>query len=358
MQIMATKIVAQTAGQSIQGAIDSSIDDGFGQSGSPIDMGPQAFRFNFAAEPRAKAGSPCRSMRWRSTSAPQATASAESASEALDASLGQTGKTHDMAGSSDGDVMGARWRPWVDVRGTGWDTDDERADIEGGQVNALAGITYKVSPTFLVGVFGGYENFDYSSDSLNADIDGDGWTGGAYLGWLITRALRFDAGIAGSAIDYDIAAGTANGSFDATRWMFTSGLTGTQAVGAFIVEPSAKVYVLWEDEEAYVDSLGTLQGDRDFSTGRASGGLKLSYPVTLDGGAKVVPFAGAYADYYFSDDSETMLTGFVDALEDGWAARFTGGFSFTMPSGSTPRSAARSVDWAVAEHSTIRAAPT
>ena len=121
--------------------------------------------------------------------------------------------------------VGARWRPWVDIRCTGWDTDDEQADIEGGQVNALVGITYKVSPTFLVGVFGGYENFDYSSDPLDADIDGDGWTGGAYLGWLITTGLRFDAGIAGSGDRlFGIAAGTADGNFDATRWMFTSRL--------------------------------------------------------------------------------------------------------------------------------------
>jgi outer membrane autotransporter protein len=332
MQIMATKVVAQTAGQSIQGAIDSSIDDGFGQGGGPIDMGPQAFRFNFAAEPRTAQSRPAPLDPLAFDKRAQPAGSAESASQAIDASLGQTSQTHAMAASSDGGI-GARWRPWVDIRGTGWDTDDEQADIQGGQVNALAGLTYKVSPSFLVGVFGGYENFDYSSDPLDADIDGDGWTGGAYLGWLITKGLRFDAGLAGSAIDYDIAAGTANGSFDATRWLFTSGLTGTQQVGAFIVEPSAKVYILWENEDAYVDSLGTMQGERDFSTGRASGGLKLSYPVAFDGGIRVLPFAGAYADYYFSDDSATILTGFEDSIEDGWAARFTGGFGFTMASG-------------------------
>lgn len=104
-------------------------------------------------------------------------------------------------------------------------------------------------------------------------------------------------------------------------------------MGAFVLEPSAKLYALWESEDAYVDSLGTLQGERDFSTGRASGGLKLSYPITLDAGTRVVPFAGVYGDYYFSDDSATVLTGFAGNIEDGWSARFTGGMRFATASG-------------------------
>ena len=55
------------------------------------------------------------------------------------------------------------------------------------QVNAIAGLTRKFTPNFLVGVLGGYEHFDYSSQAFNGVLKGDGWTTGAYLGWRLRR---------------------------------------------------------------------------------------------------------------------------------------------------------------------------
>jgi hypothetical protein len=48
-----------------------------------------------------------------------------------------------------------------------------------------------------------------------------------------------------------------------------------------IIEPSARIYALWENENAYTDSLGTLQTARTFETGRGSGGMKMGYPLRL-----------------------------------------------------------------------------
>ena len=59
------------------------------------------------------------------------------------------------------------------------------------QVNALAGLTRKFTPNFLVGVLGGYERFDYSSQAFNGVLKGDGWTAGTYLGWRLTPNVRF-----------------------------------------------------------------------------------------------------------------------------------------------------------------------
>jgi hypothetical protein len=62
------------------------------------------------------------------------------------------------------------------VRGAGWNTDPSAGDIRGGQINAIAGLTRKLTPDLLVGVLGGYENFDYTSQTLNGRLKGDGWT--------------------------------------------------------------------------------------------------------------------------------------------------------------------------------------
>ena len=66
--------------------------------------------------------------------------------------------------------------------------------------------------------------------------------------------------------------------------------------------------------------------------GRA-GGIKISYPVSLDGSAKFVPFAGAYGDYYFSEDDTALALTYVDVIDDVGSARFTGGFNYTTGSG-------------------------
>lgn len=74
----------------------------------------------------------------------------------------------------------------------------------------------------------------------------DGWTLGSYLGWRFALGLRFDAAAAYSGIGYD----------------------GTAGTYAFDIEPSAKLYALWERENVYTGSLGILQADRAFCTGR------------------------------------------------------------------------------------------
>jgi hypothetical protein len=109
---------------------------------------------------------------------------------------------------------------------------------------------------------------DYTSTGLNGRLKGNGWTVGSYLGWKIVPGLRFDAAAAYSGISFDDVAGTAAGTFNGNRWLLSSGLTGLYKAAGFDIEPSAKVYALWEHENAYTDSLGTLQGARNFVTGR------------------------------------------------------------------------------------------
>jgi hypothetical protein len=172
-------------------------------------------------------------------------------------------------------------------------------------------------------------------ETLQGRLKGDGWTVGSYLGWKITQDIRFSAGVAYSGIGYDGTAGTAAGSFRGERWLATGSLTGTYNSYGIQIEPSAQIYALWEHENAYTDTLGTSQGARDFSTGRASSGIKLSYPVAWSSTVALTPYVGLYGDYYFNSDTAATgaaATATVAALPaslvlDGWSARVTGGFS-------------------------------
>ena len=111
----------------------------------------------------------------------------------------------------------------------------------------------------------------------------------------------------------------------------TAGLTGNYKITPQLeFEPSMQVFALLETERAYIDSLGTAQSDRNFSTGRASVGAKWLYRSQW-GELSVVPCFGLYGDYYFSRDATTALL--VPSL-DGASLRATSGLTVAMASGA------------------------
>jgi hypothetical protein len=239
------------------------------------------------------------------------------------------------------------WLFWIDVRGSGIDrwssptspgVGTTGSSIYGSQLNALMGLTYRALPNLLVGAVAGYETFNYTAQDINGKLTGDGWTAGSYLGWMITPALRYDAAVTFSQIGYNGVAGTAQGNFNGDRWMFATGLTGSYRMSNLLIEPSARLYTLWEHENAYVDTLGTLQTARDFVTGRASGGVKLSYPLATTDAAVVSPYLGVYGDYYFSrDDAAALAVSGIPVnptlVLEGWSARVTGGLNTRLAGG-------------------------
>ena len=226
------------------------------------------------------------------------------------------------------------WLAWIDVRGADFSQNTLGSDLRGTQVNALAGLTHRLTPDFLVGVLAGYEHFDYSSQAFNGVLRGDGWTTGAYLGWRFAPNLRFDAGAAWSNILVNDIAGAAAGKFTGHRWFTTVGVTGTYGWHSLVLEPSARVYALWEHENSYTDSLGTLQSDRNFVTGRTSGGAKVSYPFAWSSAVNLAPYVGLYGDYYFSRD-DALAAGITTVpLLAGWSARATAGIAATFGGGA------------------------
>lgn len=345
LQLAVTPLVAQTAGQTITGAIDNAISEGFSQGGELITPSAGGIRFNFAADPEASTRgefAQADAGRWSDPlrAAQDGTVPGSTSTSLHGRQRPPADRVDQAFASLDRNAAPKQPRPrhpsdwlaWAEVRGTGWETSPTREDIHGTQVHALTGLTRKLGPDLLVGVLGGYETFDYSSQPLNGRLKGDGWTVGAYLGWRLSQGVRFDAGVARSSIDYNGVAGSAAGSFSGARWLASAGLTGTYLARGFEIEPSAKIYGLWEEETAYTDTLGTQQPARTFYTARASGGLKLSYPIKWSEAATIAPYAGVYGDYYFSHDEAAALL-LPSSIIDGWSARLTGGVALGLGNG-------------------------
>ncbi|MFB9262433.1 Ig-like domain repeat protein [Bradyrhizobium erythrophlei] len=349
LQVLVTPIAAQVSGQAISGAVDSAIGEGFGGSGGFISPSGNGVRFNFAADPDARASDtaprPTDPFDTNGSFAGGRGFASQASPTRIDDAFGALAYAGPTKAQSRRIADPREWLGWAEVRGATLDRWGNLNAVPGAtvlygnQVNLLAGLTRKFTPNFLVGVLGGYETFDYRSDALTGRLKGDGWTVGSYVGWKVTQDIRFDAAVAYSGIGYDGTAGTAAGSFGGNRWLVTSGLTGTYASHGVLIEPSARVYALWERESAYTDSLGTQQGARDFSTGRASGGVKLSYPLAWTATAVFTPYAGLYGDYYFNNDSAGAVAAATAALPanlvlSGWSARASGGLTARFDNGA------------------------
>ncbi|WP_161495356.1 Ig-like domain repeat protein [Bradyrhizobium sacchari] len=351
MQTLAAPMAAQFSGQAISGVVDSAIGEGFGDGGPLVTPNSSGVRFNFAADPGAAAtdavprgaGNDPASSRDRASGMRPGSPSGsrvDDAFAALDHAVAAKAPPKRIVEPRD-------WLAWAEVRGATLDrwsvaplgSATTVPMLYGTQVNALAGVTRKLAPSFLAGVLGGYETFAYRSDVLTGRLKGDGWTVGSYLGWRITDTVRFDAAIAYSGIGYNATAGTAAGSFTGSRWLASGGLTGTYRYLGLLIEPSAKIYAMWEHESAYTDTLGTLQAARDFTSGRASGGVKLAYAVAWLSRATVIPYVGLYGDYYFNGDTAAAsalaaATTPPAFLLDGWSARVTAGVAARYDSGA------------------------
>lgn len=336
LQVIGTNLIAQGSGQAISGAIDSAINDGFNDSPALITPSDTGLHFAVTGDPATQGsiGKPTQDDGVR------------------DFTLNPTLRRSPASGLNSGDSMSALgyspaatkgpvalprepriWTAWADLRGFFWNRSSIGSDITGNQFNAIAGLTARVTPDLLVGVLGGYETAKVDSQILAGTLKGNGWTVGGYVGWRFAQNLRLDAGVAHSMLNYDGTAGTANGTFTGRRWLASGGVTGDYKWSAFVLQPSARIYGLWEHQNEYTDSLATVQAARNFSTGRASGGMKVALPSQWDD-MRFTPYIGLYGDYYFTKDDNTTAALAPIPLIQGWSARVTSGIGITMKSGA------------------------
>ena len=308
LQTSLTKSVSATSATNT--AIDGGINTGFSDGGTSV--GPGGGFINFAAEPQSS--------------------TASRAEEAF-AALGYTGTTKAPRGLR----PEREWSAWADIRGTGWRADDTTGagnNLTGSQINLTMGVGRKLNADTLLGAVIGYENFRYDVAAINGSLKGDGETVGGYFARRLGDTLRFDAALAWSNVNYSAASGAATGTFIGSRWLATTGLTGTLNLGAFIVEPSAKLHMLWESQGAWTDSLGTAQAGRNFSAGRTALGARIARPFAVLDGWKLSPSMGFYGDWRFSSDNALPTGTVVANIGDGWSGRATAGLTATAPGGT------------------------
>ncbi len=316
LQTSITKSVATTPATVIAGALDGGIADGFSGGGTTPSIGPNGGFIGFAAiEPRSEV---------------------QKRPDEAFAALAYAGNPTNAPFTKAPPRTQREWSLWADIRGTGWKANDTTGagnDLRGNQFNLTAGLGRKLAPNTLVGVVVGYEVFKYDVAALAGSLKGHGQSVGGYFAQRFGTNLLYDAALVWSNMSYNATSGTAAGSFTGSRWLFSSGLTGTHRHGGFVLQPSAKLFVLWEAQKAWTDTLGTLQDARKFSAGRTALGAQVARPWTMSNRWIVAPYVGAYGDWRFSSDNALPTGSPVANIGNGWSGRVTSGLSATAPRG-------------------------
>jgi hypothetical protein len=280
MQRQTTPVVALTTQNAMDGAIEEAFDIAFNPGGPDASLGPDGMSFSYA--PVADANDPF---------------------AALDPVR--------------------RWSVWGHFAQSGWMNDPGLAGLRGTQLNGFAGLSYRLAPDVVVGLLGGYETFAYTDTLINAQLDGQGWTVGGYAAARLGTNLRIDARLAYSGLTYAAAAGAANGAFNGSRILASTGIAGLHQLAWLTIEPSLRLSAAWEQQNAYVDSLGTPQAAFAFAIYEVAAGARLSH--TFQGSFLAwTPSLGAYVDGQFG----------AVTPQSGWSGRVTAGLKLATPGGA------------------------
>lgn len=320
-----TVTIGNIAGQLITSGISDAINGGFdgGNSFTPNNGG---FTYYFNLDPNGRRIASDQDSLQRFLAAP------DGGARPVDEDFSALGYAGSIKAPPTDPPRPHDWLGWFEMRGTKYDRSATGSDLNGEQHNVTAGLTRRLSPDFLVGVFGGYEYFDYSSQALTSMLKGHAWTAGTYFGWRLSPNLRFGVAGAWSKVLTNSLAGTASGNFAGNRWLVSGSLAGTYRWQGFVLEPSAQVFTLWEHDNAFTDSLGTEQTGQNFTTVRTSGGVEVSYPFAWQSALNLSPYTGIYSDYYFSRNDQ-LAAGLTSVpLLQGFAPRVTAGVTATFAS--------------------------
>jgi outer membrane autotransporter protein len=200
-----------------------------------------------------------------------------------------------------------RWNIWVDGKYSWIDTDGDISDSDGPLINGTAGIGYKITDRFVLGLLGLYEHSKLESSgapSVSAKTQGLG--GGAYLGITLTNQIVFSALVNATSFDDDYDLGFTTADTDSNRVQASAGFTGYfYSTDLWRWTPS--LTAAWSGEwiDSYTDNLGNNFADQKVETAVVSLGNQLGKTFSLSNGATVEPWAGAILEYTFLSRTET-----------------------------------------------------
>jgi outer membrane autotransporter protein len=194
------------------------------------------------------------------------------------------------------------WNAWIDGKYSWIEGQGEVDHSKGPLANVMVGIDYRLASRVVLGVMGTYEDSRLETQgALPLAQKTEGYGGGAYVGVTVTPNIIFSGLASYAAIDNELDR-SRNGDADSDRVQLSGSFTGYWYSGKTRFSPSVTLSWSKEWQDKYSDGLTPAQR---FETGILSGGTVIGHTFALTDAASIEPWAGAFLDYNFINDTDT-----------------------------------------------------
>ncbi len=203
------------------------------------------------------------------------------------------------------------WDLWAEAHYVDFqDAGDRNGDFAIGYL----GVDCQVHPAIIAGVLGQVDWMDDRIGSVDSDTEGVGWMVGPYATARLTPNLFLDVRGAWGRSDNDVNVGGVTASFDTTRWLVSSQLTGNLLFGDVRVSPEVSIAYIEERQDSYVDSSGASVAAQTVSLGRLRFGPEISRRYVLESGVVVEPHIAVRGLWDF-DGTDVTIAGIDYGIE-------------------------------------------
>ncbi len=193
---------------------------------------------------------------------------------------------------------------WVEGKYASFSDSRANADLTGHFGLFSIGANYVLSPSLLVGTFVQFDSMQQRSDSKATDVRGTGWMAGPYATLRLSRNVFWQVrGAWGQSSNTVSPFLTYTDSFDSTRWLVSSTLSGRWTSGPWALRPAASVSYMEDAAKSYTDTFGTMIPAVTSRLGQAKAGPDVAYRYQLTRDVLIEPHAGLQVIWNFASDT-------------------------------------------------------
>jgi hypothetical protein len=203
------------------------------------------------------------------------------------------------------------WDLWAEAHYVNF---DDAGDRDGDFAVGYLGVDCQIHPAVIAGVLGQFDWMDDEIGNVNSSTNGVGWMAGPYATARLTPNLFLDVRGAWGQSDNDTNVAGVTGSFDTTRWLVSSQLTGNLQFGDVRMSPEISLSYIQEIRDSYVDSSGASVAAQTVSIGRLRFGPEISRRFELQSGIFVEPSIAIRGLWDF-DGTDVTIAGIDYAIE-------------------------------------------
>lgn len=194
------------------------------------------------------------------------------------------------------------WNVWVDGKYSWIKGKSEIDHSKGPLTNIMGGIDYRLTQSVVLGFMGTYEDSRLETQGLlPIEQKTEGYGGGAYIGAALTPNIIFSGMATYAAIETELD-GSAEADTDSDRVQLSGAFTGYWYFGTTRLSPSLTLSWSKEWQDEYTDGVSPAQR---FETAILAPGTVLGHTFALSDAASLEPWAGAFLDYSFINDTDT-----------------------------------------------------